>query len=108
MPPILSNEDREQLASDLAERAKHLSQIREEADFGPGSRVPIGWVLGAGGALVALTVFMVSLYYRVDIFKEEAVTVKYMRLYSKELEAKNENLKAPDAVEVSEMLEKRM
>jgi len=92
----LSDEDAQRIAALLAENNDR------EVTIGPSSRVPVGWVLGGAVALVGLTLVFASAFAKLDHMQNNLITVKYMRLYSRDFELKNANIKAPNADEVLE------
>lgn len=94
MKPRLSDEDREKTSEWLSSRQSNTIDQQ--------TKVPLGWVLGAAGALIFVTASSLSLFHRMDQLENKSITVRYMYRYSKELEAKNPNMRVPDVYEIAE------
>lgn len=101
-PPQIPDEVAEKIASYLAR--KQLDADIAEANVGPNSRVPLGWVLGGAGTLIALTILCANAYADLNAKLSNVVTVKYIRLYSRDFELKNPNIKAPNADEIHDRM----
>lgn len=108
MPPLLSDESAEKIADFLAKKmSKHdESNDEETTHINERTQIPLAWFVAAIVTLATATFTAANWWFDFNYRQQNAVTVKYISLYSKDLQEKNPSLNVPNAWEIMEQTQK--